>query len=308
MSRLACCVALLLLAAPVRAWDDARLSVPLVIDERTIPYPVFAIYVLPEQTFRVSFRDAQGGGTVRFLEAEQPMGNAAVSAPAAPGLYPMEITNAASGERALVNVFVMTPAARIDQRGYLNGYRVGSYPSQPLRGLEIYRPPPGFVELTADNADTRLSPNFRLGQFVSKQSHGDGPRYVVLRANLLLKLENILATLNLAGRPTSGLVIMSGFRTPFYNQAIGNVPYSRHVWGGAADIYIDEAPADGRMDDLNGDGKVDRNDARWLADFVNDMSRRGDFGPRIGGLGVYGSNAAHGPFIHVDVRGSLARW
>ena len=101
---------------------------------------------------------------------------------------------------------------------------------------------------------------------------------------------------------------MSGYRTPWYNQAIGNVPYSRHAWGGAADIYIDEAPMDGRMDDLNGDGRVDRDDARWLADFVSGMSRRGEFGARIGGLGVYGSNSAHGPFIHVDVRGSRARW
>jgi len=37
-------------------------------------------------------------------------------------------------------------------------------------------------------------------------------------------------------------------------------------------------------------------------------SRTGEFGSRTGGLGVYGSNAAHGPFIHVDVRGSKARW
>ena len=28
----------------------------------------------------------------------------------------------------------------------------------------------------------------------------------------------------------------------------------------------------------------------------------------IGGLGVYGSTSAHGPFIHVDVRGTRARW
>jgi uncharacterized protein YcbK (DUF882 family) len=38
------------------------------------------------------------------------------------------------------------------------------------------------------------------------------------------------------------------------------------------------------------------------------MSRQGHFGPRIGGLGIYGSTSAHGPFIHVDVRGTRARW
>lgn len=78
--------------------------------------------------------------------------------------------------------------------------------------------------------------------------------------------------------------------------------------GGAADFCIDESPADGRMDDLNRDGRVDRNDARWLANFINDMSRRGAFGPRVDGLGVYGSTAAHGPFVRVDVRGTQARW
>jgi uncharacterized protein YcbK (DUF882 family) len=114
--------------------------------------------------------------------------------------------------------------------------------------------------------------------------------------------------LNAAGHATSDFVIMSGYRTPWYNRAIGNVPYSRHVYGGAADIYIDQSPADGVMDDLNGDGRLDRGDARWLADFIDTMARRGDFGPRIGGLGVYGRTAAHGAFVHIDVRGNRARW
>jgi hypothetical protein len=62
------------------------------------------------------------------------------------------------------------------------------------------------------------------------------------------------------------------------------------------------------MDDLNGDGKTDRGDARWLAEFIKDMSARGEFGSRVGGIGVYGATAAHGPFVHVDARGTRARW
>jgi len=62
------------------------------------------------------------------------------------------------------------------------------------------------------------------------------------------------------------------------------------------------------MDDLTGDGRVDRADAAWLASFVNRLSHNGAFGPDVGGLGVYGSTSAHGPFVHVDVRGSRARW
>jgi len=62
------------------------------------------------------------------------------------------------------------------------------------------------------------------------------------------------------------------------------------------------------MDDLNGDGRVNREDARWLAAFVNGLSRKGLFGEDVGGIGVYGSTSAHGPFVHVDVRGTRGRW
>jgi hypothetical protein len=279
---------------------------PVVVDQHTIPYPEFAFYAMPEQTLQVSFGDATEGGTLRFRGHTAAVGSA-ITAPREPGLSRLVIEHPASGEVAVINVFTQVPASRIDGKGYLNGYRMGRYPQKALRGLDIYRPPGGFVEVTAENADTRVSPNFRLGQFVSKQDQGY-PKYLVLHANLLLKLEQILAALNQRGRATSSLVIMSGYRTPWYNQAIGNVPYSRHVWGGAADVYIDESPADGQLDDLNGDGRIDRADADWLAAFVDEMSRRGEFGPRVGGLGIYDSNAVHGPFIHVDVRGFEVHW
>lgn len=101
---------------------------------------------------------------------------------------------------------------------------------------------------------------------------------------------------------------MSGFRTPFYNRAIGNGRHSRHVYGGAADFYVDVAPRDDRMDDLNGDGNHDYRDAQWLyrraeALFANRPHRH-----LRGGLGVYRSTAAHGPFLHMDARGRRARW
>jgi hypothetical protein len=224
-----------------------------------------------------------------------------------PGLKELVLYNSQSGETITINIFTMVPATNVDRNGYLNGYRIGKYPTTPLKGLDIYLPPKGFVEVTADNADVMLSPNFRLRDFVAKQKSGY-PKYVVLRTALLLKLEKILAALNRAGHSIPSLTIMSGYRTPFYNRAIGNLQYSRHVWGGAADFYIDASPKDGLMVDLNMDGKVDRRDARWLAHFIAEMSEKGTFGKRAGDLGVYGSNSAHGPFVHVDVRGFRARW
>lgn len=297
----------LLLAMPVLAWDQAKLAMPLMINKHVVPYPVFSIFVLPNTPISIGFVDASGGATLTYLGRETTLADAYLRSPGTPGLEVLQIRNTATGETSQINIFALVPTANVDKDGRLNGYRIDQYPLEPLRGLDIYLPPLGFVEVTPDNAGVQLSPNFTLGEFVSKQASGY-PKYLVLRSSLLLKLENILASLNKAGHPTGDFVIMSGYRTPFYNRAIGNVKYSRHVWGGAADFYIDEAPADGRMDDLNKDGRVDLADAEWLATIIDSMSRRGEFGPRVGGIGVYGSTAAHGPFVHVDVRGTRARW
>lgn len=295
-----------LFSATAQAWDSQRLPVRLLIQDLQVPYPVFAIYPLPGDAIPVRWED-NAAGRIRYLGSERATGGEPLRAPRQPGLTRMEVVHEPSGHLARINVFTRVPYDAMDEKGILRGYRIGHYPDKPLRGQEIYLPPRGFVEVTAKNFDTKVSPNFRVGQFLSKQQ-GGYPKFLVLRPELLLKLETILAQLNRQGRSTRGLVIMSGYRTPYYNRSIGNVQYSRHVWGGAADIYIDQAPQDGRMDDLNRDGRVDREDARWFADFVDRLSTKGLFEKRIGGIGVYGANAAHGPFIHVDVRGNRARW
>lgn len=304
--RFAAILLLLFCSASAAAWDSSRLKIPLVVDGTAVPYPVSPIFVLPGQSFVVTLAGGKPA-TLHFRGQQHPAHGQALRAPAQPGLQTLKISERETGEVARVQVFTLVPAERVDAARRLNGYTIGRYPAQPLRGNPIYLPPKGFVEVTAENAGRRLTPNFRLGQFVSKQAEGY-PKYVVLRRGLLLKLENILTQLNRQGMATEGLVIMSGYRTPYYNRAIGNVQYSRHVWGGAADIYIDQKPRDGRMDDLDGNGRIDRADAGWLADFISRLSNQGAFGPRIGGLGIYGPNAARGPFVHVDVRGNRARW
>ena len=301
------CAGLLLVCCTVHAWNPTRLAVPVVVNGLVIPYSEFAIYVMPQSPISVGFLDATGDADVTFAGQTSALASSELVAPEKPGLEILEVRNVASGEACQIKVFTLVAASHVGSDQRLNGYRIGSYPPEPLRGLDIYLPPSGYVEVTSANHGARISPNFSLGDFVSKQPAAY-PKYLTLRSPLLLKLENILASLNAAGHPTTRLVIMSGYRTPFYNRSIGNVPHSRHVWGGAADFYIDEAPADGRMDDMNNDGRVDRGDAKWLANFVNDMSKRGAFGRHIGGIGVYGSNSAHGPFVHVDVRGTRARW
>jgi len=293
------------------SWDSRVLRQPVLIDGLAISYPVFALYRLPGSRLQVS---AQGG--ITLLDAstgaagaeggtpEQALAELVV--PAQPGWHSYRLANRTTGEELLLNVYAQVPFAELDARGYLDDFRIGRYPRERLRNLEIYDPPAGFMRITEADKGMAISPNFTVGQFPSKQS-GGYPKYLVLRSALLIKLEQILRALNEAGHDIGSFHVMSGYRTPFYNKAIGNVEYSRHVWGGAADIFVDVNPRDGYMDDLNRDGVVNKQDAVWLADFIDGMSRRGEFAT-LGGLGIYGSNAAHGPFVHVDVRGFRARW
>jgi hypothetical protein len=227
------------------------------------------------------------------------------TAPQDPGLYPVKILDHAGQDSTVLNMFVMVPADRV-QDGQLNRYRIGHYPRVPLKNNPLYNPPPGFVEITAENEETLLAPHFKLKQFACKQEHG-APKYVVLQEQLLLTLEAILEELNRESHRASTLHIMSGYRTPYYNEAIGNVKYSCHQWGVAADIFVD-ADGDEMMDDLNQDGRINEEDASVLVDIVEAAHRAKDSQPFSGGLARYKANHAHGPFVHVDVRGVSARW
>lgn len=227
-------------------------------------------------------------------------GRWAWTAPSVPGFYPIRVVAAGQRDSVTIQAFVLVPYSRLQEgRGYVNGYRIGQYPSRVLRGRSIYRAPAGFVEVTRENENVLVSPHFRLKQFLCKQP-GGYPKYVVLDERLLQKLEYLLELANASGYPASTFHIMSGYRTPAYNHSLGNVPYSRHTWGAAADVFIDENH-DSRMDDLNGDGRSDVRDAEALLAVFDTPEDRG-------GLGKYPPTAAHGPFVHVDVRDRRARW
>lgn len=236
---------------------------------------------------------ARGSGTLRW------------KAPKQPGLTSLTVVRVADKSSVTLHVFVMRPAAEVSA-GQLNGYRIGNYPA-PLNNLDSYAAPRGFIEVTPELEALKVSPHFTLGQFLCKQK-GGYPKYLVLRPKLLDKLEFLLAELNSLGVRANSFVVMSGYRTPYYNRAINNVAHSRHVYGGAADIYVDVHPADGLMDDLNGDGKINIKDASVLYNIADSYVERTGKTELTGGVGLYRSTAAHGPFVHVDVRGTRARW
>ncbi|MFT5657290.1 MAG: hypothetical protein ACI9KN_000563 [Gammaproteobacteria bacterium] len=307
------CLVMLGLSPLSYAFDDRQLVQPVTINTLVIVYPEFAVFKLPGSTLAIKAASPitltpllSVSTTSKSINYGAAKNRLEFIIPDTPGRYDYTIKNLTTGQSLLLHVYALTPATAINHKGTLDNYRIGQYPKKPLKGLAIYKPPVGFTRIEAADVSIHVSPNFTIGQFLSKQQ-SRFPKYVVLRPELIIKLEHILRALNVAGHDIDNFHIMSGYRTPFYNQAIGNVKYSRHQWGGAADIFIDSKPVNNRMDDLNRDGVINIEDAKWLAQFINSMSQRGEF-KNLGGLGIYGSNAAHGPFVHVDVRGERVRW
>lgn len=226
-------------------------------------------------------------------------------APAKPGRYEMVFNK--DGETMVLHIFVLTPFSNVEN-AKLNGYNIGSYRKTLFKGLSTYQAPRGFIDLSHGPADLRISPNFTLGQFICKQQPGHDPTYLLVRPETLIKLEALLEAAKAKGWNADTFHVMSGFRTPFYNRSIGNrTTSSRHLYGGAADIWLD-GDGDGQMDDLNGDGKITKDDARELAKLAESLAKVGGRNWPAGGIGVYGSNSAHGPFVHIDARGYRARW
>ena len=196
------------------------------------------------------------------------------------------------------------------KKGMLGTYRMGSWPAEHRRtASDRYGNPAGFIQVTPENQDTRISEHFRLRDFLTKDQANVWPKYLVLQEDLIDKLELLIGALHSRGVKVSRMSVMSGFRTPQYNErgvgAGGRAQNSRHQYGDAADVFIDN-DGNGGMDDLNGDGRVNTADARWLAQVVEDVEQAHP--ALIGGVGIYSATSAHGPFVHVDVRGTKARW
>jgi hypothetical protein len=294
--------------ADVYGADDTDFSVRF--GSHVIPYEVFGVYVSPGETVEVAAVLSRIEGPYT-LEASA--GSVATvrpgqwrwTAPDRVGAHSLEILQEASTTSVTLNVFVQQPFNV--KRRRVNGYHIGKYEEEALRGRSSYEPPVGLIEVDHEIRQIKVSPHFTVGEFLAKQN-SDYPKYLLLREALLLKLEMMIGELRRTGVESSRLHIMSGYRTPYYNRSIGNrTKYSRHLYGGAADVFVD-GDFDGYMDDITGDGHADIEDARALADIIRTNEDKDWYAPFVGGLGVYPANDVHGPFIHVDVRGYRARW
>jgi hypothetical protein len=230
-------------------------------------------------------------------------------APAQAGIWRLRL-RAPGWSEDLNDLAVITRVPFSEKRnGYLNGYRIGTYSTESSGRFDRYAPPAGFIEVTPENQDLQVSEHFRLRNFLTKDQFSVWPKYLALDLKLIDKLELVIQELNAMGIRAEHIAVMSGFRTPAYNdQGVGEggrAQLSRHTYGDASDVWIDN-DRDGYMDDLNGDGRRDTEDARVILRAVDRIERRH---PELtGGAGIYRDNGAHGPFIHIDVRGNPARW
>lgn len=220
-------------------------------------------------------------------------------APDAPGFYQLALVRGA--ERRVVDgptLAVKVPFAR-KLGSVLNGYRIGTYLGERL-GRNADRPD-GFVEVAAHQVDLPLTRHLRLGDFLTHDSQQTWPRYAAVSPLLLDKLELVIAEIaRVNGRDPSVTVaveVNSGFRTPLYNRRVRFAARdSRHQYGDAADVTID----------ANFDGRYTALDARLVALATEMVERRH---PELaGGIGLYTSRRYSTPYVHIDARGTRARW
>ncbi|MEO0082034.1 MAG: hypothetical protein ABIL25_07065 [candidate division WOR-3 bacterium] len=255
-------------------------------------------FVMPGETLWLDILESRNhsGWVASAGELVEISGRTAWVAPSDPGLYPLIASVGETMKR--INAFVMVPAERVTS-GSLNGFSIGKYQRTPP--FPRFDKPRGFIEVTAENAATPVSARYTLRDFEPKNT-SSYPKYMVLREDLLVKLELLTDLVKGKGCGCERLAILSGYRTPAGHRSGVS---SAHYYGGAADVYID-ADNDGEMDDLNHDGQSTSADARILAGWVDELEQ---VHPElVGGCGWYRRTRSRGPFVHTDVRGEPMRW
>ena len=250
------------------------------------------------------------GSTATFSSGSAAESTSTFVAPKRPGIWnlALKVGNAIK-PLADFSVITLRPATE-EKAGRLGLYYIGNWPAARKGQPGVtYAPPNGFIEVTQENQNTQLSEHFRLKDFLPHDQANIWPKYVVIDIKMIDKDELVLQDLQEHGINPKGVRVLSGFRTPQYNtgggDTRGRAALSRHMYGDANDIFIDN-DGDGQMDDLNHDGRVNIADAKVIQDAVNRVERAHP--SLIGGCGIYSGTSAHGPFTHIDTRGYSARW
>lgn len=246
------------------------------------------------------------GVEVRYAEGADTV----ATAPQRPGVWNVLLSMREAVRPGNVTMLTLVPLS--DKRsGRIGSYVIGSWPYE--RGgrprSAQYAPPAGLIRVTPENMNTQISEHFKLRDFLTKGQQNVWPKYVALNPRVLDKVELTIQEMNRTGTPVKHVGVISAFRTPNYNESGGNTggrgALSRHMYGDAMDIYVDN-DRDGRMDDLNKDGRIDTGDGRVMVNAAQAVEKK--YPDLVGGIGLYRPTGAHSGFIHVDTRGFRARW
>jgi uncharacterized protein YcbK (DUF882 family) len=259
-----------------------------------------SLVVMPETTHKVRINN-----NITILDSatwlsQQSAEDYLIKAPKTPGFYQIKTQHESYGS-GMLQLIVKTPidTARVKQ---INGFQINQYP-KPYKGLAQYSQPQGLIEINKALESRYLSDLVQVKDVMCKQRSGY-PKYLLVDTEGLKMLDELYAYLRAQGLKFTRFSFISGYRTPYYNRMIGNGAHSRHLYGDAFDLYIDEN-GDHRMDDLNQDGRQDKKDIDYLYQlflaFLKDNNRKG-------GVGKYLPNSRHGGFVHIDNRGFNARW
>jgi uncharacterized protein YcbK (DUF882 family) len=223
-------------------------------------------------------------------------------APSAAGFYRLAVER--GGQRQVVDdvaLSVLVPFG--EKRGdKLHGFTLGTYVGERLSRVARASLPVGFFPVDREALALPVSEHLRLGDVLTTpDTRADGfPQYATIDARLLEKLELVMAQLAKMSKHadvTPRLTVNSGFRPPAYNRTVkGAAKNSRHQYGDAADVKID----------VNGDGRFTLDEVRLVTRAVEAVERAHP--DLVGGMGVYTGKRIRSPYVHIDARGTRARW
>lgn len=120
----------------------------------------------------------------------------------------------------------------------------------------------------AKDGNNKVSTNFKVKEFACT----DGSDPIFIDSELVTVLQKIRSHFG------KSVTITSAYRTPKKNKAVGGETYSQHLYGKAADIKVS--------------GVAPKKVAAYAETLLKNK----------GGIGTYST------FVHIDVRGTKARW
>jgi hypothetical protein len=275
-----------------------------------------AVYlVIPGPGDTLALPDSTPGASFRYkplgtADTTPTAGATSGTPPGTAGIWKV-LVQVGNATAEVPNMTIATIVPLSEKHGnYIGNYLIGSWPFENGKPRSpAYAPPRGLVKVTPENLNTPITEHLKLGDYLTKGQANVWPKYIAISPRELDKIELVTQELKREGHPVDHLGVISAFRTPNYNvdggDPSGRAALSRHMYGDAMDIYIDNNH-DGRMDDLNGDGRIDVNDARIIAHAAEQVER--DHPTLVGGIGIYAPTRAHSGFVHIDTRGTRARW